>query len=227
MAGGLNGASGQLDVDEHGEQSALNRVLEAARGQGSFQNVPGQLRLPASEVQRRERPHCVLVLLEPGEQVARLLQPALVQAQVRQPAQHVAADLAVLAGKHVQRAGKLSFGLGPPARRGQDAPVVRAAVPANRGEPPPPHVVVRRAQPLLSASDVVRALAGMEQPTEDTFHDRQVLNITGADNRQRLVETGHSLADVAGEAEHDPQGRERVALEVRIATPARGLVALR
>ena len=50
--------------------------------------------------------------------------------------------------------------------------------------------------------------------------------LASTDHRQRLIETGHALADVTGKGKHDLQGRERFTFEVRIATPARSLIAL-
>ena len=103
-----------------------------------------------------------------------------------------------------------------------DPAVVGPAVPADGGEPAAAHVVVGGPQPLLGPADVVRALAGVEQPAEHAFDDGQVVDLARADRGQRLVEAGHALGDVPGEREHDPERGERLAFEVAVLAAARG-----
>ena len=144
------------------------------------------------------------------------------QPEVRQPAQHGAARLLVDPREHGERRGELGLRFGPPARRGEDPAVVGPAVPADGGEPAAAHVVVGGPQPLLGPADVVRALAGVEQPAEHAFDDGQVVDLARADRGQRLVEAGHALGDVPGEREHDPERGERLAFEVAVLAAARG-----
>jgi hypothetical protein len=97
---GPGGIDRQLRLRE-----VLQRVVQAGPGiisaghDAQLAARQRRKREQTSQVQRRERPHRILVLLEPGEQITRLLHPTLVQAQVRQPAQHVAPDLAVHTGE--------------------------------------------------------------------------------------------------------------------------------
>jgi hypothetical protein len=104
---------------------------------------------------------------------------------------------------------------------------VRPAVASDGEQVPAADHLVSGAQPLLCAVNVVRPLASVEQPAQATLDDRQLLHTATADRRQRLIEMRHSLLDQTREHEHHPERRDRLALQVAVASRTSQLDRLR
>jgi hypothetical protein len=181
-----------MGVDQQGQQRAGHgrladrRDLVVGGGGGPLEQVTGQGRLAAGQVEGGQGAHGVRVPVEAVQQLGRLLQPALADPQVGQADHGRGAPLRHAPVEVAGRLEQLGLGLVPAPGCGQDAAVVG---PAEGGDHvAAPHQVGGRAHPLVGPGDVVDQLAGPEEPAHDRVHGGHLAQLVGADGRQGLVE---------------------------------------
>jgi hypothetical protein len=185
-------------------------------GSGPLEEATGQRGVAACEVDGGQRAECIRLLVEAGEELLRLLEPALPDAQVRQPHEGRRPHAPVALVEAPGRARQLGLGLGPATGGREDAAVVG---PAERGDSHhvrPPHHLLRRAQPLLGPDHVVGPLAGEEHPADAPLDHVQIGHLAGADGGQHLVEQEQPLFHPPGLYEHQRDVAAGLALEVDV-----------
>ena len=85
-----------------------------------------------AKVQCGERPHCVPVVVESGEQLLGFFDAALAHAQVRQAAARARPHASIPSGSASRALSELVLGVVPPSGGNKDARVVRPAVARRR-----------------------------------------------------------------------------------------------
>ena len=214
----------EMDVDQQGQQRAghgrrpYRRSVVFRIRSVPLEEVAGELRLAAGQVNRGERSDGIRVLLESLQELNCLLDTALPKAQIREADEGSVAPRRDAPIEMPGRFGELNLRLAPASCGREDPSVVGAA---ERGDNVPPlHEVLGRAHPLVRAGNVVDQLARPKERTERRVHDAEVGELTRDGRCQDLVEADQSVLDTVGQQEDAAEIGQRIELDGRIAEPA-------
>jgi hypothetical protein len=208
---------GEVHVRQGGEQGRRRRARPVEWFECTFEDVTGDSRPPAGELDRGTRTRGAGIVVESFEQLLGFLEPALTDPEVGQPNERSGPQRAVTEAPQPHGVHERLIGLGPASRRRQHAAVVRPAERRHRRQVPAPGDVLTDADPLIGPPDVVGVLTGREQLAEDLFEHGEVVDLVPGDRGQGLVEQVHPLLGAIGVHPAGAEVGQRHQLEVGVA----------
>ena len=212
-------APGQGDRGDQAEQGAVVAARAAA-----IEQRPGDGQIAALQVQLHQRRQRGGLVVEPGQQLLRLLAAPLSQPQSAEHGQRQRATTATAAiGLALQRLGQDRLRARPVARADEDRAVDATAPRLHRREVAALGELDDRLTPLGGALQVGQAVADHQRRAASVAAGERVVRLTAERHGHRLVEERHALLDATLAHDRPAQLRQGHALDVGVAEVVRDL----